>query len=382
MTEPTHTEKPPINWVPVIMFSSTTLLSLTLVPWYGFEYGYSLSAVVATLIITWMTGMAITGGYHRLWAHTTYDAHIILRVWYALWGAMALQNSILTWSSGHRTHHRYVDHVDKDPYSARRGLWFSHIGWMLRHYPSGKSDYSNVKDLMEDPIVVWQHKHYALIALSMNVLVPLALGLIGDNIAEMLLLAGIFRIVLAHHITFFINSIAHRWGSQPYTEDNTARDNAIFAFLTHGEGYHNYHHIFQNDYRNGVRWYQWDPTKWFIWLCSWVGLTSNLNVVSDFKIQRARLTMQFKRAKARLVEVSDNENSTWADIIEREYEQFKQHITELRALQTQRYQAARKTLQDRWDAMSSVSRRKELEYALRMQHTRMKLLLNQLHAAV
>ena len=54
-----------------------------------------------------------------------------------LFGAMALQNSIHIWGSQHRPHHRFVDDEEKDPYSAKRGFWFSHIGWMLRNYPSG-----------------------------------------------------------------------------------------------------------------------------------------------------------------------------------------------------------------------------------------------------
>ena len=48
----------------------------------------------------------------------------------------------LVWSAGHRTHHRYIDDLERDPYCARRGFWFSHIGWMLRNYPSGKPDFS------------------------------------------------------------------------------------------------------------------------------------------------------------------------------------------------------------------------------------------------
>ena len=67
--------------------------------------------------------------------------------------------------------------------------------------------------------------------------------------------------VMTHHTTFFINSLAHIWGSQPFTDRNSARDNGILAFFTFGEGYHNFHHLFENDYRNGIRWWQFDPTR-------------------------------------------------------------------------------------------------------------------------
>ena len=35
-----------------------------------------------------------------------------------------------------------------------------------------------------------------------------------------------------------------------------------------GEGYHNYYHEFQRDYRNGVKPWQFDPTQWLIWTLS------------------------------------------------------------------------------------------------------------------
>ncbi len=101
------------------------------------------------------------------------------------------------------------------------------------------------------------------------------------------LLAGVLRLVVSHHFTFFINSLAHMWGVQPYTDDNTARDNGVVALLTYGEGYHNFHHMFAHDYRNGVRWWQWDPSKWFINAMRWLGLARNLKTVPWFKIQRA-----------------------------------------------------------------------------------------------
>ena len=105
--------------------------------------------------------MSITAGYHRLWSHKTYDANIVVRVILAIGGAMALQNSILHWSSDHRIHHRHVDDNDKDPYSAKRGLWFAHIGWMLREYQEKRyDDYRNCKDLQKDKVVMWQHNYY------------------------------------------------------------------------------------------------------------------------------------------------------------------------------------------------------------------------------
>ena len=365
MSDTNNKEVAPVNWVPAIMFSVTGLAALTLVPWYGLTYGYTLAAVVFYILLTSATELAITAGYHRLWSHNAYEAHWSLRLWYALFGAMALQNTILHWSSGHRVHHRHVDDVDRDPYSAKRGLWFSHMGWMVRQYKSGEVNFDNVKNLMKDPIVMWQYKYYVPIALGMNIGIPVVLGLIFNDFWGMILLAGVLRVVTTHHFTFFINSIAHKWGSQPYTDENTARDNHFFAFLTFGEGYHNYHHIFQTDYRNGIKWWQWDPTKWLIKSCSMLGLAKNLRVVPDFKIQRAKLKMQFKRAQERLAKSKNSDK--WSHILEKEYEEFKAMLAEWTELQSEKYQETRRHLQEKWEKAALHTRYKELEYSLKMQ---------------
>ena len=375
MNNTDNNEKAPINWTPAIMFAVTNLVAVTAVPWYGLTHGYSLSAVICFIVLTSATELAITAGYHRLWSHNAYDAHWSLRLVFALFGAMALQNTILHWSSGHRVHHRHVDDVDLDPYSAKRGLWFSHMGWMLRKYPSGEVNFDNVKNLMKDPIVMWQYKYYLPIALGMNFLLPVALGLMLGDMWGMLLLAGFLRVVTTHHFTFFINSIAHKWGSQPYTDENTARDNHFFAFLTFGEGYHNYHHIFQNDYRNGIKWWQWDPTKWLIKGSALLGLTSNLRTVPDFKIQRAKLKMQFRRAQEKLEKTANKEK--WSLQLEKEYEEFKTMVAHWTELQGQKYQETRRSLQEKWETAALRTRVKEIEYALQMQQKRLKLLVAQ-----
>jgi len=193
-----------------------------------------------------------------------------------LGGTLTAQNSILFWASGHRTHHQHVDDVDHDPYSAKRGFWYSHLGWMLRNYPSGEANYKNAPDLLNDRMVMFQHNYYVPLLLLTNIGFTAAIGWAVGDIGGVMLMAGLVRMVLGHHITFFINSLAHMFGKQPYTDENTARDNVWLALITWGEGYHNYHHIFQYDYRNGVKWWQFDPTKWLVSSLSKVGLTYNL----------------------------------------------------------------------------------------------------------
>ncbi|GAA5216579.1 fatty acid desaturase [Corallincola platygyrae] len=293
--------KPPIIWTNVLLFSLTLLAAVTLVPAWGIYHGYGWAEVIGCVLLLGYAGISITAGYHRLWSHKTYEAHPVLKVIFAIGGAFALQNSALHWSSDHRVHHRHVDDNDKDPYSAGRGFWYSHIGWMLREYQTESyDDYRNVRDLTKDKVVMWQHKYYLPLVLATNLGIPVLFGLFSGDVIGAFLLCGVLRLVLSHHFTFFINSLAHIWGKQTYTDKNSARDNGFLAFLTYGEGYHNFHHLFEYDYRNGIRWWQFDPTKWLIKSCSWIGLTSKLKKSPEERIQAARYQMQLKSLQDKL----------------------------------------------------------------------------------
>lgn len=294
-------QKPRLIWLNISVFTLTFFIAVIGTPLWAWHHGFDWVQITALIVAFSFCGLSITAGYHRLWAHKTYQAHPALRFIFAIGGAFALQNSALHWASDHRIHHRHVDDNDVDPYSAKRGFWFSHLGWMLREYhPDRYGDYSNCRDLQKDKIVMWQHKHYLALTLATNFGFPIAFGLLHGDVWGAILLVGFTRLVLSHHTTFFINSLAHVWGSQPYTEKNTARDNGVIAFMTFGEGYHNFHHIFENDYRNGIRWWQFDPTKWLIKTASWLGLAEKLRVTPEEKIEKARATMQLQRATQKL----------------------------------------------------------------------------------
>jgi stearoyl-CoA desaturase (Delta-9 desaturase) len=367
------------NWVTTLMFLLTTAVAVAIVPWYGIRHGYSGMAWVWFAVVLSANELAITCGYHRLFAHGTYDARPVLKLVYLLFGAMALQNSALIWSAGHRAHHRFIDDPERDPYCARRGFWFSHIGWMLRDYPSGEPDLSLVRELRNDRLVMWQHRHYLPVALAMNFGVPLLLGWASGDLIGTLLLAGVLRLVVSHHLTFCINSLAHMIGAQPYTDDNTARDNAAVALLTFGEGYHNFHHMFAHDYRNGVRWWQWDPSKWLIAVMHLLGLASNLKTVPWFRIQRALLETQFRRAERQLARQPDRAKlEHLRQRVAEEYSAFHSAVAAWTQLREQWLQATRQVVAERWERSVLQSRLRELEYGLRLQGRRMRVLRAQL----
>ncbi len=339
-------KKPPLIWTNVLLFALTFGGAVILIPWRGLTHGFEWIEWLTFVLLAFASGLSITGGYHRLWSHKTYKAHAIVRFFYALGGALALQNSALHWSSDHRVHHKHVDNNDKDPYSANMGFWYSHIGWMLREYQAHRyHDYKNVRDLQNDKIVMWQHKHYLSLLLLMNIGLPIFLGWLNGDILSMLLLAGLLRLVVVHHCTFFINSLAHVWGSQPYTDKNTARDNGFLAILTYGEGYHNFHHIFENDYRNGIKWWHYDPTKWLINLLSWCKLATDLRVSPQERIESAQLQMQLKKAQHR-VDLLPNAEELKTKL-QAEYETLKHDLLAYYQAKKQLIDAKRKQLSDK-----------------------------------
>ena len=363
---------PPVAWTTAIFFALTNVAAITLVPWWGLTQGFSGAAWLFFGLFLALSGLGITVGYHRLWAHRTFKARGPLRVVLALSGALALQNSIYNWAARHRVHHRYVDDVERDPHSIKRGFWHAHMGWMLRNWPTTEADYSRVRDLTKDSVVMWQHQHYWTLVWALNLGLPLLLGLLFGEVVGMLLLAGVLRLVLSHHFTFFINSLAHLWGRRPYNDENTAVDNGLVALLTWGEGYHNFHHAFQADYRNGVRWWQYDPSKWLINLFAWLGLVHDRHWTPHFKIMRARLHTEFRRL-LRVAEAAPVHEG-WRTTVEGEYQRFRDTVNQWQEVHSRWMRAGREALNDRWVHTEMHTQLKELEYRLKMQHRRLRAL--------
>lgn len=369
-------QKPPLIITNVLVFIVTGILAFVCAPLWVLYNGVDLSEILTAVFLFFFTGMSITAGYHRLWSHKSYEANPYVRIILAVGGAMALQNSILHWASDHRVHHRHVDDNDKDPYSAGKGLWFSHIGWMLREYQaSSYSDYSNCKDLQRDPIVMWQHKFYLPIVLIANFGITGLLGWFNGDIVGMILVAGVLRLVLVHHVTFFINSLAHYWGKQPYTDKNTARDNGIIALFTFGEGYHNYHHIFEYDYRNGIRWWQYDPTKWLIKSLSLVGLTWNLRVCPEERIEKARIAQQLKQATSKIAAIPQAEELL--SKVHNEYEVLISRMSRYYETRKKLLSTRKDKLVDSWEKLDLDFHYEEIKDAFELQKRKWTLLMEQ-----
>ncbi len=282
-----------MNWPIVAFFTVTTAGALVGGPWYYHHFGLSLSEVLLTLFFVLATGLSITVGYHRLFAHSTFKANKAVQFLTLFFGAAAFEQSALTWSSGHRDHHRYVD-TDLDPYSIKKGFWYAHIGWMTlwQQFP----DYANSKDLLKNKLVMHQHNHYVAWGFGAGVLLPVLIGAMFGHALGALIFAVCARLTFVYHATFAINSVCHTFGKSTYDLHASAKDNWFTALFTNGEGYHNFHHRFPTDYRNGIRWYDWDPSKWVIAGLSRMGWAWDVQTVSKFVILEAKLAAEKQAA--------------------------------------------------------------------------------------
>ena len=271
------------------------LLALISVTFYSLQYGISWVEPVIFAAFYLACGLSITAGYHRLFSHRTHKAAWPMRLFYALFGAAAFQNSAIKWCSDHRRHHLKTDQ-EEDPYTVKNGFMWAHMGWVM--VDQGEEIVEHVDDLQKDRILAWQDRNIFLIGFLVGIVLPGVVGLLAiggiHGFLGGLIYGGFLRVVIVHHATFLINSAAHTWGTQPYSTANTSRDSPILSFLTFGEGYHNFHHTFQADYRNGHKWYHWDPSKWWIKAAAWFGMTKDLHRIPKKSIETQRMKTAFE----------------------------------------------------------------------------------------
>jgi stearoyl-CoA desaturase (delta-9 desaturase) len=330
VTEETSASKRPINWLNMVFILGTLLVALVATPWYLIKVGLGWPEATTFVVIWLLVGLSVTAGYHRLFSHKTYQAAWPVRLFLLVFGAGALENSVLNWCADHRIHHAHVDH-DRDPYNITKGFWWAHMGWIF--FKNEPIPRSVVRDLEDDPLVRWQAKYYALIGLSVALGIPLVVGLLTGRVLGCLLIGGVLRIVVSHHGTFFINSLCHMVGSRPYSQEHSARDSPIMAVLAFGEGYHNYHHSFPFDYRNGVKVWQFDPAKWMIWTLSRLGLARDLRRAPEAAVLKAKVEVQFNHAKERLQQVVHDFREHHETRLQEAYASLQTALHELISLQ-------------------------------------------------
>ncbi|NTW49171.1 MAG: hypothetical protein HGB19_05460 [Chlorobiales bacterium] len=287
----------PVNWPNTLFFILTPFIALPGAVWWAMSARFHPATLVLAGGLWLLVGLSITAGYHRLFSHRSYQTAWPVKWLFVIFGSAAFEGSVMDWSTDHRRHHRYQD-KEKDPYAIYKGFWFAHILWIF--FKDWKPNPADAPDLWKDPVIRFQHRYFVPFASFMSFIFPmLVASLWGDPLGGLFVAGGI-RLVLNQQFTFAINSFCHLIGAQPYSDRHTARDSWVTALITYGEGYHNFHHEFPADYRNGIRFYQWDPTKWLIYALSCVGLARNLHRIVPEKIVEKKILMLEKRLAEKL----------------------------------------------------------------------------------
>lgn len=263
------------------------LLPLALVP-YCFAW-WSIPIVLLGNCIFGSIGINL--GYHRLLTHRSLEVPKWLEKVFVLCGVCSLEGSPVTWVATHRAHHQKSDDTG-DPHSPVGNFYWGHMGWIYTVNPKlmtlGTLE-KYVPDLLAEPYIRKLHRknrwlriyylHAALLVLAAFAVGWAVFGELEDAVqvaVQMFVWGVVVRTVYVWHVTWLVNSAAHRWGYQNYATGDKSRNNWVVAALTNGEGWHNNHHAAPRSAAHGHRWWEVDLTYTFIRGLELVGLAKQV----------------------------------------------------------------------------------------------------------
>jgi len=287
--------------IPFTIVNITTTIAACVLPFCF----YTRTSIAAFLIFYTITGLGLTLGYHRLFAHRAFEVPRWLEHLIAICGYLAIQRGPIFWVAMHRLHHRYSDIPGRDPHTPREGLLHVHFGWSQRRRNDvwEREIYRKLTpDLIHDRLYLFldneRRDYFTYFAIFFGSYV--VGGLIGGlltpgfrfdsyNAVCFLVWVGLLNRVAVLHAFGFINSVCHKLGTRPFNTpgEDASANNLLVALIIFGEGWHNNHHAHQRSARHGLRWYQWDPAWYGIWLLKAFGLAKKVNVPSPEAIRKS-----------------------------------------------------------------------------------------------
>jgi stearoyl-CoA desaturase (delta-9 desaturase) len=295
---PQASERAPLGVRLVTLIAITLpLLGLIAAPFFLWGWGFSWTDMGLLIGMTYLTGLGITVGFHRLFTHRSFDTYRVVEFIFAVLGSMAVQGTMFKWVAVHRRHHQYSDTPD-DPHTPHhhgrgilgvvRGAWHAHIGWFFQRDPEDLDRY--IPDLRRSPTLRITSALFVVWVL-LGQMIPAVLGgvitLSWAGVWTGLIWGGLVRVFVVHHFTWSINSACHLWGLRPYRSGDQSRDNIFFGVLALGEGWHHTHHTFPTSARHGLRWWQLDLSYWVIRALQILGLAWDVRLPSR-EVQRRR----------------------------------------------------------------------------------------------
>lgn len=279
------------NFIFLVLYPLAILIGFI---YYALNFELSWSHFAIFAITYYACNISVGLGFHRLWSHNAYKTNKVVELVLMIFTTLTLQGPVIAWASDHKKHHAFTDEKGdphsplKYPESKLKGFLWSHIGWMLFDESTTKHiDPITMKRLGSNPILKFQLDYYWQLAALMNFILPVVIGylIFGTAFGALtcFLFVGLGR-ALQQQVTFFVNSACHMVGTK-YLSKTTARNVWWLSLLLLGENWHDFHHAFASDYRNGYKWYHFDAHKWLIWGMSKIGLAHDLNITPAERIE-------------------------------------------------------------------------------------------------
>jgi len=282
-------KKRELGWIVSLPFYGVHVAAVVGVALLGFSW----KGLALAVALYYVRMFGVTGGYHRYFSHRTYRTSRAFQFFLAVLAQSSLQKGALWWAAHHRVHHKFSDGPE-DPHSFReKGLWYSHVGWILSR-DTEETDYKQIPDLARYPELRWLNKYHVVPG------VALAVGLFLVGSWPALVWGFLVSTVALWHGTFTINSLSHWWGKRRYETTDDSKNNPVLAIVTMGEGWHNNHHYYARSCRQGFFWWEIDLTYYVLKALSFVGIVWDIHVPSE-KVKAGQLDVKTpvrKRPKA------------------------------------------------------------------------------------
>lgn len=250
----------PINpWVVLFLGSAQILGVLALTQPFKLTY---LPVMIGMYL--WL-GFSVTFYLHRYLTHKGFETIGLIKFLGALGAVTGLSGDPVGWVGDHRHHHRASDQ-ENDLHSPRHlGFMNAHWGWIFHDL----TDFSaKTRELAKDVRAYWYARLFEKPAFMILPHLVTAAAFYHFMGFGGMVWCFYFPILVMNHATWCINSVCHlpRLGYKNFEIDDDSVNVPIMGFFALGEGYHNNHHANGRRAAHGIHWYEFDPTKYLIWI--------------------------------------------------------------------------------------------------------------------
>jgi stearoyl-CoA desaturase (delta-9 desaturase) len=248
----------------VLIFIASIYL-FALIGLFFYYTNLDLNKIIFHVSYLFLGVLFFNAGWHRYFVHKSFKTSKWFQFILYFFGSMTFIGSLIEWIDDHRNHHLFLN-TEKDPTNRTKGWLYSHLGWSW-HY----RELSN-KKLFLNPFLEHVHKYKNIYPLLSAFIIPLSIDYLFFNETAMYSITfSCLRIMLQQNIIALLGSECHS-----SSIESESKNNLFVSVLCLGEGYQKNHHETPIDYRHGKKYFDFDPTKWFIFILYKIGFVWDL----------------------------------------------------------------------------------------------------------